>query len=105
MKRPGLRIGPRLRHLLASAALALPASPTLACTHPLERVEYAVHHETYGDVGRHVMTFSCDGEDLIVETEIAGAVKVLTVPLFKRDGVYREVWRGDRLIAFDSRID
>jgi hypothetical protein len=51
------------------------------------------------------MTFSCDGEDLIVETEIAGAVKVLTVPLFKRDGVYREVWRGDRLIAFDSRID
>jgi hypothetical protein len=26
------------------------------------------------------------------------------VPLFTRDGRYREVWRDDRLIAFDSRI-
>jgi Family of unknown function (DUF6134) len=105
MKRPGLRISPRLRHLLASAALALPASPALACTHPADRVEYGIHHETYGDVGRHVITFSCHGDDLVVETSIEGEVKVLMVPLFKREGVYREVWRGDRLIAFDSRIE
>jgi hypothetical protein len=105
MKRPGLRISPRLRHLLASAALALPVSPALACTRPPERVEYAIHHETYGEVGRHVITFSCQDDDLVVETRIEGEVKILMVPLFKRNGSYREVWRGDRLIAFDSRTD
>jgi hypothetical protein len=96
--------GPRIRHLLVSAALVVPIGPALACTHAPERAEYAIHHETYGEVGRHVITFACDGEDLIVETEIEGEVKVLMVPLFKRDGTYREVWRGDRLVAFDSRI-
>jgi hypothetical protein len=82
----------------------VPMGPALACSHPPERAEYAIHHETYGEVGRHVITFACDGEDLVVETEIEGEVKVLMVPLFKRDGTYREVWRDNRLVAFDSRI-
>jgi hypothetical protein len=96
--------GPRIRHLLVSAAFVVPMGPALACTHPPGRAEYVIHHETYGEVGRHVITFACDGDDLIVETEIEGEVKVLMVPLFKRDGTYRELWRGDRLVAFDSRI-
>jgi Domain of unknown function (DUF6134) len=75
-----------------------------ACTHPPERVEYAIHHETYGDVGRHVITFSCQNDDLVVDTKIEGEVRLLAIPLFKRAGTYHEVWRGDRLIAFDSRI-
>jgi hypothetical protein len=87
-----------------AAGILAPFGPALACSHPPERVEYVIHHETYGDVGRHVITFSCEDDDLLVETTIAGEVKVLMVPLFKRDGTYREVWRGDRLIAFDSRI-
>jgi hypothetical protein len=96
--------GPRIRHLLVSAASFVPMGPALACTEPPGPAEYVIHHETYGEVGRHVITFACDGEDLIVETEIAGEVKVLMVPLFKRDGTYREVWRDNRLVAFDSRI-
>ena len=75
-----------------------------ACTHPPERVEYAIHHDTYGDVGRHVITFSCQNDDLVVDTKIEGEVRLLAIPLFKRAGTYHEVWRGDRLIAFDSRI-
>ena len=90
--------------IVVIANLVLGMSPALACTHPLDRAEYAIHHETYGQVGRHVITFSCHGDDLVVETTIAGEVKVLMVPLFKRDATYREVWRGDRLIAFDSHI-
>jgi Family of unknown function (DUF6134) len=96
--------GPRICHLLVSAALVVPIGPALACTHPPERVEYVIRHDTYGEVGRHVITFACDGEELIVETKIEGEVKVLMVPLFQREGTYREVWRGDRLVAFDSRI-
>jgi hypothetical protein len=75
-----------------------------ACTRPVERVVYAIHHETYGDVGRHVITFSCQGDDLVVDTRIAGEVTVLAIPIFRRTGAYREVWRDDRLIAFDSRV-
>ena len=62
--------GPRIRHLL-TAALILPGTAALACTDPPERAEYVIHHETYGNVGRHVVTFSCEGDDLIVETVIA----------------------------------
>jgi hypothetical protein len=90
--------------VLVTAAVLLPGTAALACPEPPEGAEYAIHHETYGEVGQHVITFSCDGDDLVVETTIEGEVKVLMVPLFTRDGSYREVWRGDRLIAFDSRI-
>jgi Family of unknown function (DUF6134) len=96
--------GSPIRHLLVIAAVLLPGNAALACAQPPERAEYEIHHETYGEVGRHVITFSCDGADLVVETAIEGEVEVLMVPLFKRDGTYREVWRGDRLIAFDSHV-
>jgi hypothetical protein len=97
-------LGLPFRHLLAIAVVSLSGSAALACTAPPERAEYTIHHESYGEVGRHVIDFSCDGDDLVVETTIEGEVKVLMVPLFKREGTYREVWRGDRLIAFDSHI-
>lgn len=102
MMRLARRLGPRLPDLLVIVVI-LTSSAALACDPP-EPAEYVIHHETYGDVGRHVISFSCQGDDLVVETEIEGEVKVLMVPLFKRDGTYREVWRGDRLIAFDSRV-
>jgi hypothetical protein len=95
---------PRIRHLLVSAALVVPSGPSLACSHPPERVEYVIHHETYGDVGRHVITFSCQGDDLVVETRVEGEVKLLAIPLFKREATYRELWREGRLIAFDSHF-
>ena len=94
-----------MSHLLVIATLVLPIAPALACPHPAQRVEYAIHHETYGEVGWHVITFSCQDDDLVVETRVEGEVKILMVPLFKRNGSYREVWRGDRLIAFDSRTE
>jgi hypothetical protein len=92
MRLPGLRIC----HLPVIAGL-FPGTAALACTEPPGQAEFAIHHETYGEVGRHVITFSCDGDDLVVETTIEGEVKVLMVPLFKRDGTYREVWREGRL--------
>jgi len=104
MKRPPARISPRLSHLLAGGTLLLRFAPALACSHPTERAEYRIHHETYGDVGRHVITFSCDGDDLAVETAIEGEVKVLAMPLFKREATYREVWRDDRLLTFKSHV-
>jgi hypothetical protein len=87
---------------LALALAALGAGEVAACPDAPEDAEYAVHHETHGEVGRHSITFACAGEELVVETRVTGEVKVLFVPIFQREARYREVWRGDRLIAFDS---
>jgi hypothetical protein len=39
------------RYLLLTAALLQPGTAALACPEPPERAEYAIHHETYGEVG------------------------------------------------------
>ena len=85
---------PTLALLVAGEAAACPDAP--------DDAEYAVYHEIHGEVGRHSITFACAGEELVVETRVTGEVKVLFVPIFRREARYREVWRGDRLIAFDS---
>jgi hypothetical protein len=92
-----------MRVLLLAVALALlVAGPAAACPDAPDDAEYAIHHEAYGEVGRHVITFACAGDELVVETRVTGEVKVLFVPIFQREARYREVWRGDRLVAFDS---
>ena len=89
--------------LLAMSAVT--GAPSHACDHPPGQDVYKVDHETFGEIGRHVITFSCQGEDLLVETEISGKVTVLSLPVYKLAGTYREVWRGDRLISFDSKVN
>jgi hypothetical protein len=88
--------------LAASAALSAPAH---ACDHPPGQEAYKVDHETFGEIGRHVITFSCQGDDLLVETKISGEARLLLLPVYTLDGSYREVWRGDRLISFDSKVN
>ena len=66
---------------------------------------YKVEHERFGEIGQHVITYSCQGDDLLVETEIAGEVTLLSLPVYRLAGTYREVWRGDRLLSFESEID
>jgi Family of unknown function (DUF6134) len=76
----------------------------LACEPPPGPAEYTATHATQGQIGTHVITFHCDGDALVVETAIEGEIRVLLLPVLRREGRYREVWRGDRLIAFDSRV-
>ena len=95
-----------MRMLLASLALApgAAAAPAAACPEVPPAAEYAIHHDTHGEIGRHAITFACEDGRLIVETLIEGEVRVLMIPIFKRTARYREVWQGDRLLAFDSRV-
>jgi hypothetical protein len=96
------------RGALAAAVLAVAAmtgAPSQACERPPRQDVYRVKHETFGEIGRHVVTYSCQGDDLLVETKISGEATMLSVPIYTLDGSYREVWRGDRLISFDSRVD
>jgi hypothetical protein len=81
---------------------SLPSSKAFACTPPAPRTVYAIHHETYGDIGTHTLTFHCDGEDLIVDTEVKVDVTMFFVTVYKRRARYREVWRQDRLLAYEA---
>jgi hypothetical protein len=92
---------------LAAAVLVLAAmtSAGQACEHPPRQDVYEVRHETFGEIGRHVITYACQGDDLVVETRISGEATMLSVPIYTLDGSYHEVWRGGRLISFDSRVD
>jgi hypothetical protein len=81
------------------------AEPARACDHPPGRQVYKVEHEMFGEIGRHEITFSCQGDDLLVETKISGEVTMLSLPVYTLDGSYREVWRGNRLISFDSQVN
>jgi hypothetical protein len=99
-----LRAGAALIGCLLAVSGAIGA-PSHACDHPAEQNVYKIEHEQFGEIGRHVVTFSCRGEDLVVETEISGEVTVLSLSVYKLAGTYREVWRGDRLISFDSKLD
>lgn len=91
---------------LAASAVLLTFAPSgaLACTAPAPAV-YTIRHETYGEIGRHAVEFRCAGAELIVETAIDIEVGLLVVKLYNRRGRYREVWHGDRLIAYQARTE
>lgn len=63
---------------------------------------YRVEHQLYGDIGRHHLRLRRDGEALIVEQWAEIAVQLWLFTAHRRESRYREVWRGDRLIAFDG---
>ena len=97
------------RSLLFAALLSLPwlaaAGPADACQPPKSPAAFVINHETYGDIGTHVLKFSCRGDELIVETEVDVEVKVLFITAYERQARYREVWRGDRLVDYEARTN
>ena len=90
--------------IAVTTALAVSGS-ALACQPPESPAAFVINHETYGDIGTHVLTFRCDGGDLVVETDVDVEVKVLFVTAYQRKAHYREVWRGDRLIDYEARTN
>src|SRR5918996_2375568 len=76
-----------------------------ACTPPVERAAYRIEHETFGDIGRQVLTFRCDGDRLVVDTTVDVAVRMLFLTIYRHEARYRGVWQGDRLIRFESHTD
>lgn len=88
--------------LLAAPTLSLPVQ---ACDAPESPATFVINHETYGDIGTHVLNFKCQGDDLIVETDVDVEVKILFVTAYERQARYREVWRDDQLLAYEARTN
>ncbi len=93
-----------LLSLVPALALAGVGS-ALACQPPESPAAYVINHETHGDIGTHVLNFRCDGDKLIVETEVDVEVKILFITAYERRAHYREVWQDDRLIAYEAKTD
>ena len=71
---------------------------------PLGRYRYTVLRQG-SPIGRHVRTLRQDGETLAVETDVELAVKLLGIPVYSYRHRSVERWRGDTLVALDSRTD
>ncbi len=94
------------RAILITIITVLSASaPTWATGPASGSHEYQVDHYALGDIGTHQYTFTHQGKDLIVTSKIRLRAKVLFVTVRRYMADRREVWRGGRLIAFESRTD
>ena len=80
---------------VGQAALAVPPAGT--------SVVFGIHHEDHGEVGEHRVSFSRQGEDLVVSVDNLITVEIFFITAFRFEAERREVWRDGRMIAYDSR--
>jgi Family of unknown function (DUF6134) len=92
-----MRLVARLSAILALWPGAAPAAEVTPGTY-----HYRVEHQLYGDIGEHHVRVQREGDELIVEQWATIAVKLWIFTAHRRESHYREVWRDDRLIAFDG---
>ncbi len=87
--------------LLATAGTA----PAALAEEPVtENLSFKVYRD--GDeIGTHTVRFERDGDTILVDIDVALAVKVLFVTAFRYEQRRREVWENGRLVAFESRTD
>lgn len=89
--------------LLAAALAAGLAGAAWAAEPPSGTAVYKIHHEKYGDIGTHKLTFARSGDDLTVEVENKMKVKVLFVTVFRYEAKRRELWRDGRMVGYRSQ--
>lgn len=86
-----------------NAALAGVASGIgVADPQPGTTMVYTIHHEDYGDIGQHRVTFTQNGEQLIVDVENKVEVKFLAITAFRYEAKRQEYWQGDQMVSYRS---
>jgi len=91
------------RRLLSVVAVFGLAAGAWAAEAPSGTVVYKIHHEKYGDIGSHTLTFAESGGELTVDVENKMKVKVLFVTVFRYEAERRELWRGGRMVGYRSQ--
>jgi Family of unknown function (DUF6134) len=86
-------------------AVLLVLSPDVRALEAPASYRYRIHHQIFGDIGEHRMTVARDGNAIVVEHEAELAVEILGFTAFRRETRFHEVWRDDRLVAFDGLIE
>ena len=103
--RHGFQIPRRnLLAMLAAGAAMAPASGLRAALTPGNRIAFDVLRES-SSIGSHVLGFRRDGDDLLVDIDIALEVRFAFITFFRYRHRNRERWRNDRLISLNSETD
>jgi hypothetical protein len=91
--------------VLASASGSARAAEVVPGAAVGETVEYRIMHSKYDEIGRHAVTFSREGGDLIVDVALKIQVKLLFITVHSLTAERRETWRDGRMIAYSSHTD
>ena len=75
------------------------------CAAAEELYTYGVHHPVYGEIGKLVYGIERTGITKRVTAELRVAISVLGVVVYRYETDSVEVWRGDRLISLQNRIN
>jgi hypothetical protein len=82
--------------LLAADARALETPATY---------RYRILHPIFGAIGEHRMTVRREDDAVVVEHTAELAVEVVGVTAHHRTTRFREVWQGDRLVAYEGLVE
>lgn len=66
---------------------------------------YRIHHQVFGDIGEHLMAVRREAGAIVVEHSAELVVRIFGLQAFHRRTSFREVWRNDRLVAFDGLVE
>ena len=67
--------------------------------------DYRIRHGLFGDIGEHHVTVRREGGAIVVEHAAELTVELLGLTAFQRRTRFREVWRDDRLLAFEGLVE
>lgn len=89
---------------MACATMAFLPQPAPAAVPTRGQLDFRARRN--GDqIGWHRLRFFEQDDRLVVEIEIELEVRFLLFPVYRYQHTNREVWRGDRLLALESRTD
>ena len=89
---------------MACATMALLPQPAPAAVPAGGQLDFRALRN--GDqIGWHRLRFAEEEERLVVDIEIELEVRFLLFPVYRYQHTNREVWRGDRLLALESRTN
>ena len=66
---------------------------------------YRIHHQVFGDIGEHLMAVRREAGAIVVEHSAELVVRIFGLQAFHRRTSFPEVWRNDRLVAFDGLVE
>jgi hypothetical protein len=86
------------------AALVLLSANARALEAPAS-YRYRILHQIFGDIGEHEITIRREDDAIVVEHTAELAVEILGLTAHHRTTRFREVWQGDRLVAYEGLVE
>jgi Family of unknown function (DUF6134) len=93
-----------LRACLLAVLLALSGVDARALEVPAS-YRYRILHPIFGEIGEHRMIVHREEDAIVVEHTAELAVEVLGLTAHHRTTRFREVWQGNRLVAYDGLVE